>query len=98
MGDSSYKISKETIVRIEISFKEKNIKYLEFLFFCILYRWFDRQELWLRIVWSSFSEKRTRHNQLEFETTIQNLSEWLNFFIELSLTNWERVDWFGVSN
>jgi hypothetical protein len=33
MGDSSHKISKETIVRIEISFKEKNIKYLEFLFF-----------------------------------------------------------------
>ena len=30
--DYSYKISKETVAGIEISFKEKDIKYLEFLF------------------------------------------------------------------
>lgn len=35
--DSSYKISNETVVEIEISFQEKGSKYLEFLFF-ILYR------------------------------------------------------------
>nr|YP_010974795.1 Ycf2 [Lysiana exocarpi]YP_010974803.1 Ycf2 [Lysiana exocarpi]WNR57372.1 Ycf2 [Lysiana exocarpi]WNR57380.1 Ycf2 [Lysiana exocarpi]WNR57437.1 Ycf2 [Lysiana exocarpi]WNR57445.1 Ycf2 [Lysiana exocarpi] len=31
-GDSSCKISNKTVARIEISFKEKDIKYLEFLF------------------------------------------------------------------
>ncbi|KAF4402743.1 hypothetical protein G4B88_010195 [Cannabis sativa] len=60
------KISNETVAGIEISFKEIDIKYLEFLF---VYYMDDPMNCWI---------EEAKHNQLEFGRAIQNLSERLD--------------------
>ncbi|KAK9660677.1 hypothetical protein RND81_O195600 [Saponaria officinalis] len=76
-GDSSCKISNEPVAGIEISFKEKDIKYLEFPFVFI---WMIRSartmigELFDR----PFASSSAKHNQLEFGTAFRNLSEALD--------------------
>ena len=74
--DSSCKISNETVAGIEISFKEKDIKYLEFLFVYYMDDPIRKDHDWDFL--SSFPEKDAQHNQLEFGTAIRNLSETLD--------------------
>ena len=73
---SSCKISNETVAGIEISFKEKDIKYLEFLFVYYMDDPIRKDHDWE--LFDRLSPRKRRNNQLEFGTAIRNLSERLD--------------------
>ena len=67
--DSSCKISNVTIAGVEISFKEKDIKYLELLFVYYIDDPVRKEHNWE--LFNFFPpEGEVKHNQFESETTI----------------------------
>lgn len=65
------------VAGIEISFKEKDIKYLEFLFVYYMDDPIRKDHDW-ELFDRLSPRKRQKHNQLEFGTAIRNLSERLD--------------------